>query len=75
MPGLTDDPATIDDLATFVAGLRNVEHVDVLPFHKPALPKYEALGIASPLRDTPVPDRTLIERVLGQFRAVGPNAY
>lgn len=71
VPGLTDDPVMIDDLAAFVAGLGNVERVDVLPFHKLGRPKYEALGIPFPLRDTPVPDEALIEGVRGQFRAAG----
>jgi pyruvate formate lyase activating enzyme len=45
--------------------------VDVLPFHKMGAPKYEALGIPFPLRDNPVPDPALTERVREQFRSHG----
>jgi pyruvate formate lyase activating enzyme len=75
VPGWTDDEAAIDGLATFVAGLSNVEQVDVLPFHKLGAPKYDALGIPFPLRDTPVPDPELTHRVREQFRSHGLTAH
>jgi pyruvate formate lyase activating enzyme len=75
VPGWTDDAEAIEGLAGFVAGLGNVEQVDVLPFHKLGAPKYEALGIPFPLADTPVPDAGLVERVRGQFRGHGLKAY
>ena len=34
VPGLTDDPDDIAQIAEFAAGLGNVERVDVLPFHQ-----------------------------------------
>lgn len=34
VPGLTDDPDDITQIADFVAGLGSVERVDVLPFHQ-----------------------------------------
>ncbi|MEU6853218.1 pyruvate formate-lyase-activating protein [Actinacidiphila alni] len=71
VPGWTDDEAAVDGLAAFAAGLGNVEAVDILPFHKLGAPKYEALGIPFPLRDTPVPDAALVERVRRQFRDRG----
>jgi pyruvate formate lyase activating enzyme len=75
VPGHTDDEVAIDGLAAFAAGLRNVEQVDVLPFHRLGAAKYEALGIAFPLRDTPVPGPALTARVREQFRAQGLRAF
>ncbi|WP_306191489.1 MULTISPECIES: pyruvate formate-lyase-activating protein [unclassified Streptomyces] len=71
VPGWTDDERAVDGLARFVAGLDSVERVDVLPFHKLGAHKYDALGIPFPLRDNPVPDEALVERVRAQFRARG----
>jgi pyruvate formate lyase activating enzyme len=34
VPGLTDDPANVESVAKFVAPLKNVEWVEVLPFHQ-----------------------------------------
>jgi pyruvate formate lyase activating enzyme len=75
VPGWTDDLTAVDGLAEFVAGLDTVDRVDVLPFHKLGAPKYEALGIPFPLKDTPTPDPALTERVRARFRAHGTAAY
>ncbi|MGW1760350.1 pyruvate formate-lyase-activating protein [Streptomyces mirabilis] len=75
VPGWTDAPEVVAGLARFVAGLGNVDRVDVLPFHKLGASKYEALGIPFPLRDTPVPGPGLTERVREQFRECGLVAY
>ncbi|MFI6645968.1 pyruvate formate-lyase-activating protein [Streptomyces sp. NPDC050504] len=74
VPGWTDDPAAIDGLGAFLAGLGNVDRVDVLPFHKLGSHKYDALGIPFPLRDAPGPDPDLTERVREQFREHGLRA-
>lgn len=74
VPGWTDDPAAVDGLGAFLAGLGNVDRVDVLPFHRLGAHKYDALGLPFPLRDTPAPDPDLVERVRGQFREHGLRA-
>ncbi|GGN48474.1 pyruvate formate-lyase-activating enzyme [Streptomyces albiflavescens] len=74
VPGWTDDERAVAGLGAFLAGLRNVQRVDVLPFHKLGAHKYDALGIPFPLRDTPVPDPDLAARVRGQFREYGLRA-
>lgn len=55
VPGITDAPENVGPLADFVAGLGNVERVDVLPFHTFGLAKYEALGLPFLLADRPAP--------------------
>jgi pyruvate formate lyase activating enzyme len=58
-----------DGIASFVATLPNVEHVDVLPFHRLGTAKYERLGISFRLAQTRPPDPELLEPVHAQFRA------
>ncbi|MFF9896211.1 pyruvate formate-lyase-activating protein [Streptomyces longispororuber] len=74
VPGWTDDSEAVDGLGAFLAGLGNVDRVDVLPFHKLGAHKYDALGIPFPLRDTPAPDPETTERVREQFREHGLRA-
>ncbi|MFD9622781.1 pyruvate formate-lyase-activating protein [Streptomyces virginiae] len=74
VPGWTDDPAAIDGLGRFLAELDNVDRVDVLPFHELGTHKYDSLGIPFSLRDNPVPDAALVERVRDQFRSHGLRA-
>ncbi|MFI0505333.1 pyruvate formate-lyase-activating protein [Streptomyces albogriseolus] len=75
VPGWTDDEDAVEGLAGFLSGLGCVERVDILPFHKLGAAKYDALGVPFTLRDTPVPDRALVERVRAQFRGHGLAAH
>jgi pyruvate formate lyase activating enzyme len=74
VPGLTDDPANVDGVAKFVSPMRNVEWVEVLPFHQMGGFKWKALGLDYELSDTPTPTPDLVARVLGQFRDAGCRA-
>lgn len=74
VPGLSDDPANVDGIARFVAPMKNVEWVEVLPFHQMGAFKWKAFGLNYKLFDTPSPPAGLVERVLGQFRDAGCQA-
>ncbi|MBX0328790.1 pyruvate formate lyase-activating protein [Oscillochloris sp. ZM17-4] len=73
VPGITDDPANIAGLADFVAGLSNVERVEVLPFHQLGRAKWEQLGRAYPLAATPPATAEAALRAAEIFRARGLN--
>lgn len=64
VPGVTDAPEHVRKLAGFVAGLRNVERVDVLGYHRLGREKYAALGLPDRLRDVPgaTPEQVLAAR-------------
>jgi pyruvate formate lyase activating enzyme len=74
VPGHTDDPANVDGIARFVAPMKNVEWVEVQPFHQLGAFKWKAMGLDYVHVDTPRPTPELINRVLGQFRAAGCRA-
>jgi len=74
VPGLTDDPANVEGVARFVAPMKNVEWVEVLPFHQLGAFKWKELGLEYQLGETPPAPPDLIARVLGQFRDAGCNA-
>jgi pyruvate formate lyase activating enzyme len=74
VPGETDDPANVDGIARFVAPMKNVEWVEVQPFHQMGSFKWKAMGLEYKHVDTPPPSRNLVNRVIGQFRAAGCQA-
>src|ERR1044072_7063563 len=74
VPGLTDDPANVDGLAKFVAPMKNVEWVEVQPFHQLGAFKWKAMGLEYKHHDTPPASRELVNRVVEQFRAAGCRA-
>lgn len=49
VPTITDDPLYHEKLGEFLASLRNVKALDVLPYHTMGASKYNELGIAYPL--------------------------
>jgi pyruvate formate lyase activating enzyme len=75
VPGLTDDPTEVENIARFAGSLGNVERVDVLPFHQMGRYKWERIGIEYKLNDTEPPSNELVERVCATFRAQGLKTY
>jgi pyruvate formate lyase activating enzyme len=73
VPGLTDDPANVDGIAKFVAPMKNVEWVEVQPFHQLGGFKWKALNLDYTLAETQAPTPDLVARVLEQFRSAGCN--
>ena len=71
VPGLTDNLEEIGELADFVAGLGNVERIELLPFHKMGEYKWEALGMPYRLKDTDPPTPELEAAVRGVFEGRG----
>ncbi|MBX3686589.1 MAG: pyruvate formate lyase-activating protein [Rhodocyclaceae bacterium] len=75
VPGLTDRLDEIASLATFAAGLGNVERVDVLPFHKLGEHKWRDLGQDYRLERVQPPSPELLEQARETFRAAGLLAH
>jgi pyruvate formate lyase activating enzyme len=71
VPGETDDPANVEGIARFVAPMKNVQWVEVQPFHQMGSFKWKAMGLEYKLEDTQPASRDLVNRVIGQFRAAG----
>jgi len=75
VPGLTDDPEDIANIARFAAGLGTVERVDILPFHQMGTFKWQRLGLDYTLKTVQPPSPDLIGRTRVLFRAEGLTAY
>ena len=74
VPGATDDPANVAGIAKFVAPMKNVEWVEVQPFHQMGEFKWKAMNLEYKYADTEPPSRELVNRVIGQFRDAGCHA-
>jgi pyruvate formate lyase activating enzyme len=74
VPGLTDDPQNVDGIARFVAPMKNVEWVEVQPFHQLGAFKWKAMKLDYKHENTPAASPELVSRVVEQFRAAGCHA-
>jgi len=72
--GATDDPANVDVIARFVAPMKNVQWVEVQPFHKMGEFKWKAMDLEYKHANTEPPTRDVVNRVIGQFRDAGCQA-
>jgi pyruvate formate lyase activating enzyme len=71
VPGQTDDPANVEGIAKFVAPMKNVEWVEIQPFHQMGAFKWKAMNLEYKCADTPTAPPELVKRVIEQFRAAG----
>lgn len=53
VPTITDKEEYLQELGRFIAGLKSLKALDVLPYHNMAISKYESLGTEYPLKDIP----------------------
>ena len=46
---ITDDDEDLHELGDFIGTLKNVKKIEILPYHKLGVYKWEALGLEYPL--------------------------
>ena len=63
VPGLTDDPENIRRIQRIAMKYSSVEKIELLPFKKICLSKYEDLGLEFPLQDVPECGQQTIENL------------
>lgn len=69
VPGLTDGEEHIRELKEFISTLKNVEKVELLPYHILGVNKYEKMGIKYPLEGVEPMDKEKIkeyEKILNE---------
>ena len=71
VPGLTDDPANIEAVGRIVAPMRNVEWLEVLPFHQMGVFKWRTLQLDYALLDTPTPSPEQVATAMEILRNCG----
>ncbi|MDF2884158.1 MAG: pyruvate formate-lyase 1-activating enzyme [Clostridiaceae bacterium] len=67
VPGITDSKEHIKKLAQIIKGIKNVEKIELLPYHTLGVQKYAQLGLPYRLKDTDEMDRdelTKLEELL-----------
>lgn len=62
VPSVTDDEEDLIKLGEFIGTLNNVEKVEILPYHKLGVYKWEALGMEYPLEDIEPPSDDEVEK-------------
>lgn len=74
VPGLTDAPDNIAKAAAIVRPMRNVERVEVLPFHQMGASKWKSLGLDYRLGAVEAPTADQVKMAIDIFRQAGCEA-
>ncbi|GIM30300.1 pyruvate formate-lyase-activating enzyme [Clostridium polyendosporum] len=61
VPGITDSEEHIQALTEMIKGLKNVEKVELLPYHLLGVNKYETMGMKYRLEGVPPMDKKLVK--------------
>ena len=62
IPGITDKEEYLSQLNAFIKTLKNVERVEILPYHTLGTFKYDKLNIEYPLKGIEPPSKDSIEK-------------
>jgi len=71
VPGINDDPESIDRTGRFVGDLGSVSEIHLLPYHATGQEKYVRLGMHDEFRGRAGPSLAAIDRVVRQFERYG----
>lgn len=67
VPTINSDEKTLNQTMKFIKTLKNVQKIEVLPYHNMAIKKYEELKLEYPFKDIPLPtdkEITLAKKIL-----------
>lgn len=73
VPHYTNDEQDLRDWAEYASQFKNIERVDILPFHQMAMHKWEQLSIEYKLKDIEAPSIEQISRATEIFKSYGLN--
>lgn len=71
VPGVNDDDANLAATGAFMASLRTLREVHLLPYHSLGSDKYRRLGRAYPLTDAPEPTEEQMSRAAARLSEYG----
>ena len=63
VPGMTDSEENIKGIVSLAKSAKKLTKIELLPFKKLCVQKYNELGLEFPLEDTPECDSSTIERL------------
>jgi len=75
VPGYTNQKEFLRKWGAYFANFKNIERVEILPFHTYGFYKYKELGIENPLKDCPVPTKEEVQEALDIFKKYFKSVY
>lgn len=71
IPGITDIKQNIEDIIKFIKPMKNIERVDILPYHRTGIDKYKRLNKRIKKKDIKIPGENLLNNIKKSFLCSG----
>ncbi|NPV84281.1 MAG: glycyl-radical enzyme activating protein, partial [Candidatus Aminicenantes bacterium] len=71
IPGVNDDEANLPAMADFLGGIKSVQQVNVLPYHRGGVEKFRRLGREDEFAVYEPPSEEKVQAVIDFFRNRG----
>lgn len=68
VPGWSDQPEYVEEWAQHFGNYKNVERVEILPYHQLGKHKWQLMGMTYQLEEVPTPSQEIKERTLEIFK-------
>jgi len=68
VPGITDDDILLEKLAQYISSMKNLEKVELLPYHRLGEFKYKELGINYPLKGIQELSKERLDNAISIFK-------
>lgn len=70
VPGIMDNDEYLKSLKKTLKGIKNIERIDFLPYHKLGSEKYVTLGIKNPYQEMPEMDKEKCDKLYQKFMEI-----
>ncbi len=68
IPGINDDEESIRQVGRYVSSLKNLNEIQVLPYHQTGLEKYRRLGLEYKMQDVAPPSPEILSRIVSELK-------
>ena len=75
VPGFNDDPASMEAIGAFAAGLKHTRRVHILPYHGMGSAKLAQMGLQSPREEIGPPKAGMLEEAVGCLKSHGLDVH
>lgn len=73
VPGITDGNDNVSEIARYASTLKNIQGIDLLPFHRIGEEKYRRLGLTDNMIGTIPPASERVQAIKNRFESTGFN--
>ena len=73
IPTINDDEENVRSLGSFIASLKTIQEIHILPYHRSGIEKYQRMGSEHTMASFAVPSREMLQGIAGTLHQYVPK--